>query len=132
MNVFTQEQVFLFFFIIGAFIANLFDFFRVIRKVFQTADLITLLEDIIFIILSGTLIVLGIINLNSGEVRLFLFIGIFFGMVIYFLTLSNLYVIIFGVFVKTCKKFIQIPIYCYKRITKVNIKKDFWYFCRKL
>ena len=65
------------------------------------------------------------INLNSGEVRLFLFIGIFFGMVIYFLTLSNLYVIIFGVFVKTCKKFIQIPIYCYKRITKVNIKKDF-------
>lgn len=49
---FSQEQVFIFFFIIGLIIGLLLDFFRTTRKVFKTSDNLTFFEDIIFIILS--------------------------------------------------------------------------------
>lgn len=49
---FSQEQVFIFFFIIGLIIGLLLDFFRATRKVFKTSDNLTFFEDIIFIILS--------------------------------------------------------------------------------
>lgn len=125
---FSQEQIFIFFFIIGIIIGILLDFFRVIRKVFKTPDTITFIEDIIYIILSGTIIILGIIKLNSGEIRLFIFLGIFFGILIYLLTISNLCVIILYVFVKTCKNILNFPFLCCKKILKCSktiIKKDF-------
>ena len=111
---FSQEQIFIFFFIIGIIIGILFDIFRVIRKS--------------FLISSGSIIILGIIKLNSGEVRLFLFLGIFFGILIYTLTISNLCVIILYVFVKICKKILNFPFYCIKKLLKGSkkiIKKDF-------
>lgn len=75
---FSQEQVFIFFFIIGIIIGIMFDIFKVSRKAFKTPDLITFIEDIIFITISGILTILGILKLNGGEIRFFLFLGIFF------------------------------------------------------
>lgn len=75
---FSQEQIFIFFFIIGIIIGILFDIFRVIRKVFKTPDLVTFIEDLIFLIISSSLVILSIIKLNGGEVRFYLFLGIFF------------------------------------------------------
>ena len=124
---FSQEQIFIFFFIIGIIIGLIFDIFKVLRKSFKTPDLITFIEDIIFIILSGLLTICGIIKLNGGEVRFFLFLGIFFGILIYILTISNLCVIILYTFVETCKKILKIPFYCLKNIfisVKAVIKKD--------
>lgn len=128
MHNFSQEQVFIFFFIIGIIIGMLFDFFRVFRKSFKTADIITFFEDLIFITISGSLIIYSIIKLNGGEVRFYLFLGIFFGISIYLLTISNLCVIILSVFVKICKKILIIPYSCIKIVinrTKFVIKKDF-------
>lgn len=125
---FSQEQIFIFFFIIGIIIGILFDIFRVIRKSFKTPDTLTFIEDLLFLISSGSIIILGIIKLNSGEVRLFLFLGIFFGILIYTLTISNLCVIILYVFVKICKKILNFPFYCIKKLLKGSkkiIKKDF-------
>ena len=135
MNIYSQEQIFIFFFIIGIIIGIIFDFFRVIRKTFKSSDMSTFIQDLIFLTFSGYLIILGIIKINGGEVRLFLFLGIFFGAIIYFLTISNLCVIIFLVFVKICKKILNFPYKCYNNIIKLNKqkeKKDFWYFCRIL
>ena len=78
MYEFSQEQVFILFFIIGAIIGVIFDFFRVIRKTFKVPDYITFIQDILFFILSGIIIIYGIIILNNGEIRLFLFLAIFF------------------------------------------------------
>ena len=100
MYQFSQEQIFIFFFIIGIIIGFIFDIFRVIRKSFKTTDFITLIEDIIFLLISSILIIGGIIKINGGEVRFYLFLGIFLGGLIYSLTISNLYVIIFYEFVK--------------------------------
>ena len=125
---FSQEQVFIFFFIIGIIIGCIFDFFKVLRKSFKSSDIITFIEDIIFLIISAFLIITGIIKLNNGEVRFFLFLGIFFGVLVYSLTISNLYVIILYTFVELCKKIIKIPFCCLKTVfiqVKSAIKKDF-------
>lgn len=106
MNYFSQEEVFLLFFIIGIIIGLIFDFFKVLRKSFKTKDIITFVEDLLFLFLTGSLIILGIIKINSGEVRFYLFLGMFFGILIYSLTISKLYVIILYEFVRICKKII--------------------------
>lgn len=128
MCTFSQEQVFVLFFIVGTIIGLIFDLFRVIRKCFKTPDSITLLEDLIFISISGSLIIYGIIIINNGEIRLFLFLAIFLGMLIYFLTISNLYVIILYEIVNLCKKILKMPLLCLKKLYKYTItliKKDF-------
>lgn len=104
MNFFSQEEIFLLFFIIGIIIGLIFDFFKVLRKSFKTKDIITFIEDLLFLLVSGVLIIFGIIKLNGGEVRFYLFLGIFLGVLIYSLTISNLYVIILYEFVRICKK----------------------------
>lgn len=135
MNIFTQEQVFILFISIGIIIGILLDIFRSIRKIIKTSDGITLIEDIIFITLSSILIIYGIIKLNNGEVRLFLFIGISLGILIYILTISDMCVIIFSVLIKICIKISKIPLLCCKTIVtymKRLLNKDFWTFCRIL
>ena len=125
---FSQEQVFILFFLVGIIIGIIFDFFRVIRKIFRVADYITFIQDIIFFILAGTIIISSIIIINGGEIRFYLFLAIFFGMLIYFLTISNLYVIIFYEIVNLCKKILKIPFLCLKKVFKsanTLIKKDF-------
>lgn len=128
MHNFSQGQIFMCFFIIGIIIGILFDIFRVIRKSFKTCDKLTFIEDLTFIILSGILIIYSIIKINGGEVRFYLFLGIFFGILIYSLTISNLCVIILYEFVKICKKILKIPFYFIKKfifLAKNVIKKVF-------
>lgn len=125
---FSQEQVFILFLSIGITIGVLLDIFRSIRKVIKTSDTITMIEDIIFIILSSILIISGIIKLNNGEVRLFLFIGISMGLIIYILTISDMCVIIFSVLIKICIKILKIPLLSCKIIVtymKRLLNKDF-------
>ena len=121
MNFFTQEQIFIFFFIIGIIIGVLFDFFRAIRKNFVATDIATIIQDILFLILSGSLIICSIIKLNNGEIRFFIFLGIFLGILMYSLTISKLCVIILYEIVKGCKKIFLFPYFCYKKI--INNKK---------
>lgn len=128
MNNFSQEQIFIFFFIIGIILGIFFDIFRVMRKSFKTSDFITFIEDCIFLGCSAILIILGIIKINGGEIRFYLFLGMFLGSLIYSLTISNLCVIIFYIFVKVCKKIVEIPCFCIKNLINKSIKlmkKDF-------
>lgn len=74
---FSQEQIFILFFIIGIIISIIFDFFRAVRKNFKTSDITTLVEDVIFLIITSFLIIFSIIKINGGEVRFYLFLGIF-------------------------------------------------------
>ena len=114
MYEFSQEQIFIFFFIIGVIIGILFDIFRVLRKNFKTSDFITFIQDLSFLVLSGILLLYGIIKLNNGEIRFYIFIGIFLGILIYSLTISRICVIMLSVFVRICKKIILFPIFCFE------------------
>lgn len=74
---FSQAQIFTIFFIIGVLISILFDFFRALRKSIKTPDTVTIIEDIIYLLIAGTIVVTSILKINSGEVRLYIFMAIF-------------------------------------------------------
>ena len=73
----NQAFIFVIFIIIGIIIGILFDIFRIYRKNFKTNDLITYSQDFIFWVLTGVLILFSIYKFNSGEIRVFIFVGLF-------------------------------------------------------
>ena len=54
--VLNQANLFLIFVINGILIGVLFDIFRILRKSFKTSDVITTIEDILFWIITGIII----------------------------------------------------------------------------
>ena len=122
MYAFSQGQIFIVFLIIGICIGVIFDIFRAIRKVFNTSDFITYIEDIIFIAIVGILIVNNLILVNNGEIRFFIILALFFGTIFYFFTISRICIKIFQIILKLFKKILFFPFFL-KNI--VNKKKDF-------
>ena len=86
----NQAYLFLIFCINGIIIGLLFDFFRILRRSFKTHDIVTYIQDVLFWILTGLLILYNIWYFNNGEIRIFMFLGIIMGILIYMSTLSNI------------------------------------------
>lgn len=91
MNVNIYNQLFnlLIFILTGIVIGILFDIFRIIRRSFKTPDFITYIEDVLFWSLTGFILLFTIFTFNNGEIRLYIFIGLLFGLTIYLLTISK-------------------------------------------
>mgnify|MGYP002581072417 CR=1 FL=1 len=98
----AQDQAYLFivFSLTGVVIGILFDFFRILRRSFKTSNIITYVEDVLFWILTGVLILYNIWYFNNGEIRIYMFLGIIMGLLIYMLTLSNIIVSLFSKILK--------------------------------
>ena len=88
--IYTQLQLFSIFLINGLLIGLLFDFFRILRKAIKTADFITYVEDALFWILTGFIILYSIFTYNNGEIRLFMFFAIILGILIYLIFISKI------------------------------------------
>ena len=136
--VINQAYLFLIFIINGIIIGVLFDFFRILRKTFKTKDIITYLQDILFWILTGFIILYSTFTFNNGEIRIFMFVAILIGVVAY-MTLISSYVIKINVtiinFVKNIiQKILNILIIPFKwtyKVTKIILYKPLS-FVRKL
>ena len=85
----NQAYLFLIFIINGVLIGLLFDFFRILRKSFKTKDMITYIQDIIFWILTGFIILYSTFTFNNGEIRIFMFVAILLGVVFYMMLISS-------------------------------------------
>ena len=85
-----QLYNFFIFIILGIIISFIFDIFRILRKKFKTSNFITYIEDILFWVISGFLIISAIFKFNDGELRAYLFIGIFLGIIIYIMLFTKL------------------------------------------
>ena len=85
----NQAYLFLIFILVGVIIGLLFDFFRILRKSFSTKDFVTYIEDIIFWILAGLILLYSICTFSNGEIRLFMVLGIGIGILIYIVTFSS-------------------------------------------
>ncbi len=92
----SDFNVFCAFILIGFLIGFIFDFFRILRKVYKTSNFVTVIEDITFWLISGTILLIGIFILNGGKIRAFLFIGIVIGLFLYISVISK-YIIKIGV-----------------------------------
>lgn len=88
--IYTQLQLFFIFLLDGLLIGLLFDFFRILRKAMKTADFITYIEDALFWILTGFIILYSIFTYNNGEIRLFMFMAIILGILIYLAFISKM------------------------------------------
>lgn len=91
-NNYEQLISFLYFIITGMSLGIIFDIFRILRKSFKTSDIVTNIEDIIFGIISGIILLTSIFIFNNGELRLYLFLGIIFGIIIYMLFISKYFI----------------------------------------
>ena len=121
----SQVYLFLIFIVNGILVGILFDFFRILRKSFKTKDIITYIEDLLFWILAGTSILYFIFVYNNGEIRLFMFLGIAIGLVLYMLIFSSLFIKI-NVSIITFLKNIFIKIFTIILIPFKFLKKMFF------
>lgn len=132
----NQSQLFLIFIINGILIGILFDFFRILRKSFITKDIVTYIEDFLFWILTGIIILYSIFTFNNGEIRLYMFIAIIIGIIFYMILFSkhiirtNVFIIIcFKKFFKILFGFLKIPIgYISKLIRKIILRPFLFIF----
>lgn len=108
----AQDQAYLFlvFSMTGVAIGVLFDIFRILRRTIKTSNIITYIEDILFWILTGILILYNIWYFNNGEIRIFMFLGIILGVLIYICTLSKIFIKIFSKVLLVIKKVFELPI----------------------
>lgn len=107
----AQDQAYLFlvFSLTGVAIGILFDFFRILRRSIKTIDIITYIEDILFWVLTGLLVLYNIWYFNNGEIRIYMFLGIIMGILVYMSTLSSIIIKIFSKILKTIIKVIELP-----------------------
>lgn len=125
----NQIQVFLIFIFCGVLIGFLFDIFRILRKSFKTPDTITYIEDILFWLLTCLLLAYTIFRYNNGEIRFYIFVGIFIGSMLYMLLISkyivNISVKIICSIKKIISKLVEIILYPLKTVL-ITIRKLFF------
>ena len=135
----NQAYLFLVFSLTGVEIGILFDFFRILRRTIKTGNIVTYIQDILFWILTGILVLYNIWYFNNGEIRVYMFLGITIGTLIYISTLSNIFVKIFAKILTTIIKVLEIPfktiitifrkiitsvlLFFTKNVKKIKIKK---------
>lgn len=124
----NQAYIFLIFIACGLFIAILFDVFRALRKSIKTNSFITNIEDIIFLILSGTIIIFSIYKYNHGQIRLYIFIGFLTGILIYFKSISSFFIRIDTILINFLVKLIKSISYNLKCIYFKFIKPIITFF----
>ncbi len=105
----NQAYLFLIFSLTGVEIGILFDFFRILRRTIKTGNIVTYIQDILFWILTGILVLYNIWYFNNGEIRIYMFLGIIIGTLIYMSTLSNISVKLFTKILSMIIKALEIP-----------------------
>lgn len=123
----NQAYIFLIFIINGLLIGILFDIFRILRKSFKTSDFITYMQDMLFWTLAGFLIIFSIYKFNSGEIRIFIFVGLLLGIIFYLLTISKYFITINVKIINIISKVFEIIFICpirfiFKVINKIIIR----------
>ena len=106
----NQLYTLLYFILTGITIGILFDIFRILRKSFKTSDFITYIQDFLFWILTGVILLVSIFAFNNGELRGYIFVGIIFGIIMYILLFSKYFIKIFVFMINSIKKIIGYPI----------------------
>jgi spore cortex biosynthesis protein YabQ len=102
----NQGQEFLAYFFIGMIFCFIFDIFRSSRYVFKPSDIVTHIEDTIFLIICFIIIAFSLLYISNGILRFFIVLAIFLGIITYSLTISRLCVIMFTYIFRLLEKYI--------------------------
>ena len=118
--------VFIAFILNGFLIGIIFDCFRILRKSFKTPDFVTYIEDVLFGIITGLLILYSIFKFNNGELRFYLFLGIFMGLLLYLLIFSKVFIKICVFIIAIIKKIINFIVIIPIKFICTLLKKIFF------
>lgn len=135
---YNQLYVLGIFIVTGIVIGLIFDVFRAQRRVVKTSNFITYIQDFVFWILSGLVIIIASVTYTNGEIRSYMVWGLICGLIFYFFILSK-YILKVEVFIidwivklirtavcffAKCIKFICFPLmYLIKKLKKFIINK---------
>ncbi len=109
-QVYNQISCLLLFILIGILIGLIFDFFRILRKSFKTNVIITTIQDILFWLITGFILLFSIFILNDGAIRLYMFFSLFFGIYLYLVTFSKIIIKYLISIISFFKKILSIPL----------------------
>lgn len=115
----NEIQEFLLFLVEGAIIGFFFDLFRSARNCFHKTDIITYLEDFVFLSISSIIIIWTIIFVCNGVIRLYIFLGLLLGITAYALTISKICVIIITSGMDIGKSFFTFMLKIMKKLGKL-------------
>lgn len=87
----------------GVALCTLFDFFRSLRKNFKTSDHITIIEDILFWIIAGIILMLIIDKFSYGELRAYPFFGLVIGVSLYYKFMSRFIIKFYSIIIYSLK-----------------------------
>lgn len=104
----ASQQVLVFFIIcvVGFFTGIIFDFFRAIKIVFQLRSIILFLIDLIVSLVISFLVFQLLFQLHWGEIRVYIFVSFFSGIILYYLFISRCLYRAFYRFFRKCLKMI--------------------------
>lgn len=131
ISVYQQSINLIVFILTGIIIGVLFDIFRIMRKSFKTPDIVTYIEDIIFWILTGLILLFTIFTFNNGEIRIYIFVGLLLGLCIYMLTLSKYFVKVNILIISAIKKVLYFPIKEIVKVINMCIIRPFKFLIKK-
>lgn len=127
-NNIEQLTSFIYFIITGILLGIIFDIFRISRRTIKTSDFITNLEDVLFGLIAGIIILISIFKFNNGELRLYIFIGLGIGIILNILFISKYFIkinICIINFIKKAFKFLFKPIISLIKFIKKILFKPF-------
>lgn len=118
------------FFISGLLSGVLFDIFRVSRKAFKIPNILVYIEDVLFWILTGAIVLFTIFTFTDGQIRLYMILVMILGAFIYLITVSKYFIIINTKIINLIKSIIKLLIPPLKKIQEnlknlLNFKKNF-------
>ena len=118
------------FFISGLLSGVLFDIFRVSRKAFKIPNILVYIEDVLFWILTGAIVLFTIFAFTDGQIRLYMILVMILGAFIYLITVSKYFIIINTKIINLIKSIIKLLILPFKKIQEnlkklLNFKKNF-------
>ncbi len=114
----NQMYTLIAFFVTGICIGFLFDIFRVTRRIFKVPDIVTYIEDVLFWLSTGILVILTILFFTDGEVRLYMILMTIIGAVLYFMLISKYFIKMNIVAMSAIKKIINVLILPFKKLVK--------------
>lgn len=136
MSLSEETTIFLLFIVIGMVFSVIFDLFRAIRKIKKVRNKTIYIQDIIYFLIIGIILLWVIINYMNTELRVYLILAIILGIVIYISTVGNLVVNMLVKLIKFNKNvtlFLLTPIMLYMQVfeKQINIFKKYVIKCCK-
>lgn len=125
MGLHHETVSFLVFILLGIIYGILFDFFRALRKVKKRKDIIVSIQDIIYFVIIGIILIVFMYLYMKESLRVYLLLSIVLGLIIYVSMVGN---IIRDVFVRIIKSynslisFIFLPFDVFRQIFAKQIK----------